>query len=141
MSTEGPLQLHELHACADPDCLGKVHCLLEDMWAGSPDVSEVDRAMFETAVIEIAANIVQHSTAEGPVNCNLTLEVYPERLDAHFRDDGLTAAVNLDTAAMPDALTESGRGLALAKAAVDTLSYERTNGTNHWTLRRSRTHH
>jgi serine/threonine-protein kinase RsbW len=141
MTKDKPLQVHELHACADPDCLAKVYRLLEDMWAGSPDVSATDRVMFETAVIEIAGNIVQHGVAEGegPVNCNLTLELYPDRLEANFKDDGRTAAVDIDAATMPDALAEGGRGLALAKAAVDILMYERHNGANHWTLRRTRT--
>lgn len=138
MSAGGPLQVHELHACTDPECLGKVHNLLTDMWATSKDVSELDRTMFETAVIEIAANIVQHGTAEGPVTCNLILEVYPDRLDAHFKDDGVTANVDIGAARMPDALAETGRGLAMAKAAVDVLTYERRNGDNFWTLSRTR---
>jgi serine/threonine-protein kinase RsbW len=140
MSTDKPLHVHELHACADPDCLAKVHRLLEDMWAGSPDVSGEDRVMFEMAVIEIAGNIVQHGVGEddGPVNCNLTLHVYQERLEANFKDDGRTAPVDIDTVAMPDPLAESGRGLALAKAAVDVFIYERHNGANHWTLCRTR---
>lgn len=89
--TAEPLQIHEFHACADPECLGKVHNLLAEMWDTSPDVSELDRAMFETAVIEIAANIIRHGNDEGSTLCNLTLEVYPDRLEAHLRDDGLIA--------------------------------------------------
>ena len=141
MSKDKPLQVHELHACADPDCLAKVFQLLEDMWASSPDISETDRVMFETAVIEIAGNIVQHGIGEdeGPVNCNLTLKVYPDSLEAHFKDDARTAPVDIDTVAMPDPLAESGRGLALAKAAADVLMYERHHGAKHWTLRRTRT--
>lgn len=142
MNNDNPLQVHELHACADPECLAKVHSLLEDMWAGTPDVSGTDRVMFEMAVIEIAGNIVQHVVGEdeGPVNCNLTLKVHPNRLEAHFKDDGRSAPVDIDIDAvsMPDPLAESGRGLALAKAAVDFLSYERHKGANHWTLRRTR---
>lgn len=133
------LQVHELHACADPECLGKVHNLLAEMWGTSPDVSELDRAMFETAVIEIAANIVRHGSDEGRTVCNLILELYPDRLDARFKDDGLIAHVNIDAAAMPDSFAESGRGLAMAKAAVDVLTYERHNGDNYWTLSRTRT--
>ena len=139
MSTGGRLQVHELHACTDPECLGKVHNLLADMWAISTDVSELDQMMFETAVIEIAANIVQHGTEEGPVNCNLVLEVYPDRLDAHFKDDGVTAHVDIGAATLPDAFAESGRGLAMVKAAVDVLTYERRDGDNFWKLSRTRT--
>ncbi|MFJ5698485.1 ATP-binding protein [Arthrobacter sp. NPDC093139] len=139
MSTGGRLQVHELHACTDPECLNKVHSLLAEMWTTSTDVSEVDRVMFETAVIEVAGNIVQHGAEAGSVNCNLILEVYPERLDAHFRDDGVTAHVDIGAAQMPEAFAETGRGLAMAKAAVDVLSYERRNGDNYWKLSRTRT--
>jgi serine/threonine-protein kinase RsbW len=139
VSTGGRLQVHELLACTDPECLGMVLDLLADMWAISTDVSELDQMMFETAVIEIAANIVQHGTEEGPVNCNLVLEVYPDRLDAHFKDDGVTAHVDIGAATMPDAFAESGRGLAMVKAAVDVLTYERRDGDNFWKLSRTRT--
>ncbi|WP_104175787.1 ATP-binding protein [Arthrobacter sp. Y81] len=136
---QGRLQIHELHACADPECLDKVHDLLAEMWSTSPDVTETDRAMFEIAVIEIAANIVRHGSDEGRTLCNLILEVYPERLGARFKDDGLIAHVNIESAAMPDVFAESGRGLAIAKAAVDVLTYERHNGANFWSLSRTRT--
>jgi serine/threonine-protein kinase RsbW len=95
--------------------------------------------MFETAVIEVAGNIVQHGAGAGSVNCNLILEVYPDRLDAHFKDDGGTAYVDIGAAHMPEALAETGRGLAMAKAAVDVLTYERRNGGNYWKLSRTRT--
>jgi anti-anti-sigma factor len=133
------IQMHELHVCVDPDCLRKVHSLLAAMWTTSTDVSELDRMMFETAVMEIAANIVQHAPDKDPTKCNLILEVYPERLDALFKDDGRMAVVNVNAAEMPHALAESGRGLAIAKAAVDVLKYERHNGDNIWKLSRTRT--
>jgi anti-anti-sigma factor len=133
------IQMHELHVCVDPDCLRKVHSLLAAMWSTSTDVSELDRMMFETAVMEIAANIVQHAPDKDSIMCNLSLEVYPERLDAIFKDDGRMVVVNVGEAEMPHALAESGRGLAIAKAAVDVLKYERHNGDNIWKLSRTRT--
>ncbi len=139
MTGGGRIQMHELHVCVDPDCLRKVHSLLAAMWATSTDVSELDRIMFETAVMEIAANIVQHAPDKDPTKCNLILEVYPERLDALFKDDGRMVLVNVNEAEMPHALAESGRGLAIAKAAVDVLKYERHNGDNIWKLSRTRT--
>ena len=137
--SQGLERLYELHACAGPDFLEEVHCFLERVWATSPDVSGIDRMMFETAVIEIAANIIEHGSPGAGPQCELTIEVYPDRLDAHFSDDGIIALVNVDTAAMPDALAEGGRGLAIAKAALDGLTYERRNNTNFWTLNRVRT--
>jgi serine/threonine-protein kinase RsbW len=38
-----------------------------------------------------------------------------------------------------DSFAESGRGLAMAKAAVDVLTCERHDGDNYWTLSRTRT--
>lgn len=37
-----------------------------------------------------------------------------------------------------DSFAESGRGLAMAKAAVDVLTYERHNGDNDWKPSRTR---
>lgn len=133
------LNVHELSGPVNPGCLEKVDLLLRQVWATSADVSGTDRIMFETAVIEIAANIIQHGSAEVSINCTLTIEVYPDRLDAQFRDDGIAALVDLDTASMPDPLAESGRGIAMAKASLDVLAYERHNDKNVWTLSRLRT--
>jgi serine/threonine-protein kinase RsbW len=132
-------QVYELQSCADLEFLEKVHGLLQQVWTTSPDVSGADRTMFETAVIEIAANIVEHGCAEAGTDCSITIEVYPDRLDARFKDDGIAALVNVDTAAMPGPLAERGRGLAIAKAALDVLAYERHNNNNFWTLSRTRT--
>ena len=134
--SQGRLNVHELKGRVGPGCLEKVDLLLQEVWATSADVSGTDRTMFETAVIEIAGNIVQHGSSEASINCTLTIEVYPDRLDAHFRDDGVAAPVNIDTASMPDPLAESGRGLAMAKAALDALVYERHDNNNFWTLSR-----
>lgn len=132
-------QVYELHACAGPDYLEKVHRLLQRVWDTSPDVSGADRTMFESAVAEIAANIIEHGCAMPTTTCNLTIEVSPDRLDARFTDDGVAVLVNVDAASMPDALAERGRGLAIAKAALDVLAYERHNNSNLWTLSRKRT--
>lgn len=134
--SQGRLNVHELNGPVDPGCLEKVDLLLQQVWATSADVSGTDRTLFETAVIEIAANIIQHGAGEGSINYTLTIEVYPDRLDAHFRDDGIAAQVDIDALSMPDPLAESGRGLAIAKAALDVLAYERQNNNNNWTLSR-----
>jgi serine/threonine-protein kinase RsbW len=136
--SQGSRQVHELNACADTEYLEKVHGFLQQVWATSSDVSVTDRTMFETAVMEIAANIIEHGD-EARTSCSITIEVYPDRLDARFKDDGIAALVNVDTAAMPGPLAERGRGLAIAKAALDVLAYERHNNNNFWTLSRTRT--
>ncbi|SDO33986.1 serine/threonine-protein kinase RsbW [Nakamurella panacisegetis] len=130
---------HSLHACVDPDCLGKVHALVEQLWAESVDVAEIDRILFESAVLEIAGNIVQHSVSDQPILCNLTLRIYPTRLEAVFCDTAEEAAVDVESATMPDDLAESGRGLAMTKRALDQLSYQREGHVNCWRLSRTRT--
>ena len=132
-------QVHRLQVWADRGFLEEVHSLLEGVWAESADVSETDQMMFSTAVIEVAANIIEHGSHEATVRCDLTIEVYADHLEARFRDDGTKAMVDLDTAAMPNPLAEAGRGLAMAKAALDVLSYERRNNANVWILSRTRT--
>jgi len=54
----------------------------------------------------------------------------------HLRDGGppLEEAVT----AMPDTDSENGRGLALARVALDDLEYERVDGHNEWTMVRRR---
>ena len=39
---------------------------------------------------------------------------------------------------MPDTGSEAGRGLALARIALDDLSYERVGAHNEWTMIRRR---
>jgi serine/threonine-protein kinase RsbW len=64
--------------------------------------------------------------------------VHLDRIEGEFLDNGCRAEVDLATAAMPRAMSESGRGLALTLAAVDELVYRRDGGTNHWRIVRLR---
>ncbi len=137
--TAQPVVEHSLHACVDPDCLGKVHGLIEDLWAEATDVAETDRILFESAVMEIAGNIVQHSVSDQEIVCNLILRISPTRLEAVFRDTAEEAVVDLESATLPDDLVEHGRGLAMTKRAVDQLSYQREGPLNCWRLSRTRT--
>src|SRR5689334_13923611 len=118
----------ELSAPATPDMLELVHAALEQLWAANDDVGTVDRVRFETAVIEILGNIVEHAyeldaPSAGNRRFDVTLWVTPSELGAAFGDDGVPMSLDLSAVAMPDDLAESGRGLALAMAAVDDLSY------------------
>lgn len=129
----------ELSAPATPEMLDLVHAVLERLWEAHPDVETVDRVRFETAVIEILGNIVEHAyeldaPAAGSRRFDVVLTATPTELVASFGDDGIPMAIDLSSVAMPDDLAESGRGLALAMAAVDDLSYERDGGRNLWRL-------
>lgn len=128
----------ELSAPATPEMLDLVHSVLEQLWAAHEDVTAADRARFETAVIEILGNIVEHAYEldEGSASrrFEVTLAATHTELVAAFGDDGVPMAIDLSTVGMPDDLAESGRGLALALAAVDDLSYTREGGRNLWRL-------
>jgi serine/threonine-protein kinase RsbW len=127
-----------LQARADPDCLSRVHELVAALWADAPDVAGVDRITFETAVAEVAANIVQHAAAEGVVDFDLEVRAFPDRLEALFADNGLAADVDVAARELPDETAESGRGIALAWAALDELTYQRDGAVNRWRLVRRR---
>jgi serine/threonine-protein kinase RsbW len=124
---------------AVPESLDRVHGLLEEVWADHPDVQPEDRMRFEIGVTEIAGNIVEHAAAPAPVDFHLAVEVHQDRLVARFRDPGRRVEVDFDQAEMPDAMSESGRGLALVLAVVDELTYRHDGSENHWLVVRRRT--
>ena len=135
---------HSICTAAVPASLDLVHTLLEAVWASCPDVQADDRMRFELGVIEITGNIVEHAAAPAPIDFHLCVEVFDDRLEARFRDPGRRVEVDFDTTAMPhvtavpDALPESGRGLALVLAVVDQLTYRHDGSENHWLSMRRR---
>ncbi|NYD41677.1 ATP-binding protein [Nocardioides panaciterrulae] len=130
----------ELSAPADPAIIDLLHGLLEQVWLRHPDVEDADRIRFEMAVVEVLANIVEHAyrldqpAGDGQRRFTVCLAVTPEALQAAFADNGLPMELDLSRVAMPDEHAESGRGLALAAAALDDLAYSRNDGRNHWRL-------
>lgn len=131
---------HELlEATAEPAALNEVHRALAALWADVPDVTDIDRMSFETAVAEVAANVVNY--CGGPVAFTLELWAAADRLEARFTDAGTAALADgvVEAAGLPDdELAEGGRGLALARATLDDLRYERDGAVNRWTLVRRR---
>lgn len=122
---------------ADLTLVDAVHDALEDLWRRVPEVSDEDRMLFALAVSEVATNVVEH--AEGPKHATVTvrLEVDAAMLTAVMTDDADPALIRLDRVAMPGEDAESGRGLALALAALDDLEHDPGDG-NVWRLRRRR---
>lgn len=129
---------HVLDAAAGPDALERVHGLIDSLWADTPDVADADRIGFETAVIEIAANILEHACGGIHVDMRLEVRAHADRVEARFTDTGHPTLVDLASAEMPGELAEDGRGLALARAAVDELSYQRDGAVNRWRIVRRR---
>jgi len=128
-----------LVAPAEPAALDQVHDLLQALWEDAGDVTLEDRICFETAVTEIAGNIVLHAPDGSPLDFTVEVSVHPDRIEARFRDAGRRAHVDLTTARLPEDLAESGRGLALALAGVDELEYRRDGTINRWRVTRRRT--
>lgn len=121
---------HLLQATAGPELLEPVHDLLARLWADEPGVDERDRIRFEIAVAEVAANIAEHGA--GAARVSLRLSSSPDRIQAVFEDDGAPVEARPEQPPAGDA--ERGRGLLLARAAVDRFSYERAGATNRWVL-------
>ena len=125
-----------LEALSVPESIEDLHDLMAQARRDHPEVGQEDLMMLETAVVEIAGNVVQHGRPEGRVAYRLRLEVLDDRLRVHLDDSG-SSAVPWPPGGT-DPLAEGGRGLALAGAAVDRIDYERVGDQNRWVLERLR---
>lgn len=123
---------------ATPEAIEAVHNELDSIWEDAPFVPSMDQMVFTTAVIETASNVVQHGRplAGDPVELGVTMTVSPFRLQAKVSAyNAVEPIVPPEDAQMPeDDAAESGRGLALIKALVTTLTFERQDGANTWIL-------
>jgi serine/threonine-protein kinase RsbW len=122
---------------AEPDAVEALHEELELLWEKAPFVSDMDRMTFATAVVEAASNVVQHCVAEpgATVELGVDITVSMSLLRARISEYGaVSAEPDLEHAGLPDDESESGRGLALIRALVTTVTYERQGDTNVWTL-------
>lgn len=123
---------------AAPEALDSVHDELDQVWARHEDVSTTDRFRFLTAVMEILGNVVEHAyhpDVRAPQRrLELVVTVAEDELVAQISDNGIPVSLDLSTVTMPDEDAESGRGLALALAALDDLTYDRTDDRNLWRL-------
>ena len=126
---------HQLRAGAGPELLGPVHELLTRFWADEPDVPVDRRVRFEIAVAEVAANIAEHGAAAGAREVVLELRSSPDGLHAVFEDDGGPLQLPPEDTALPPEDAERGRGLVMARSAVDSLQHRRDGDTNRWVLR------
>ncbi|MGW5324192.1 ATP-binding protein [Rhodococcus pyridinivorans] len=135
--TEGPSGRWELSATTREGTLDRIMDLTAEMFAAE-QLDDSDRMPFELAVAEIGANIIEHAGHGELVTLTLQLQLFPDRLEAWFVDNGNPARVDLRSVELPDALAERGRGLAIALAALDELEYRRRTGTNRWKLVRYR---
>lgn len=127
----------ELCLPAVPASLDVIHDHLEQLWSHRAGVAEADRWRFETAVAEVAGNIIKHSTPVGDtqgVTLSFAVQADAGSIRGIVVDDGQETDVDLDTVQMPGVQAEDGRGLALAVSLCDVVRYERVGSTNRWTV-------
>lgn len=114
--------------------LGDVRQTLAKVWSAHPEVPESVRAEIAIATGEIAANIVEHASRGRTTELRMEVVVLEDEVQVRFIDNGHRLDVDLDAVQMPDAMAERGRGLAVARAVLRNLSYQRTDDGNLWTL-------
>lgn len=135
--------MSELHAVrlvleAVPEQVDALQDEIARLWESVPAVSSADRIRFEMALVEIFANIVEHSVRHHPGpplrQVTIDLRITDAVVEAQFADDGRPVVLDLSDVTMPPPDAEDGRGLALTIAAVDDLAYEREGDINRWTV-------
>jgi serine/threonine-protein kinase RsbW len=129
---------YRLFGFSVPDSVDELQDLLQKAAGEHPEVAPEDLMLFETAIVEIVGNVVEHGRPLGKVVWAFRLRVQPDRLEGRLSDDGQAYAGGTWTSAMPDELAEAGRGFALAQATLDEFEYARVDGVNHWTMVRRR---
>jgi len=112
--------------------LDSVHYTLEGFWQRLGEgAAEEWKMLFELAVCEIAANIIEHARADV-MQFDISITRDGNRVIAEFIDTGRPYPKTAKRAR--DENEERGRGLLLAEKVLDELIYERTGATNNWRL-------
>ena len=127
-----------LTGLAVPESIDRLQDLLGEVRNDHPELDETDLYMLETAVVEIHGNVVEHGKPSGSVVYAFELEVHPDRLVGVLADTGSASPDLRQLENSTDLMAESGRGLWLAKATLDELTYGRTGDRNTWMLVRFR---
>jgi serine/threonine-protein kinase RsbW len=123
-----------------PRELDVVHELLRELWTDLPDLEPIDRFAFETALVELAGNVLEHADDGRGLTCEIRVTAEGDALAAQLQDTGRAAEVDLGERAMPDPLADRGRGIPLIQALVDDLAYERDGSVNRWRIARRLQH-
>ena len=131
---------------AVPATLEAVHFELNQFWTDvnselTSSVTDRWKLEFVTALAEICANIIKHAFAgsSDPGTMLLHLRLYKNRVEVEITDDGAffheQPGATEPTLGPDTDLPESGRGLQVARALLDTLRYRRSQESkNHWLL-------
>ncbi|MDQ4501508.1 ATP-binding protein [Sinomonas sp. ASV322] len=121
---------------ATPQIVDAVQDELARMWIDAMVIGPGDRLPFELAVIEVVTNTVKHARPPGgEVQLDLEVEVRADLLLARLFELGAWPAIIPEgSGEMPGPEAEAGRGLALARQLLTTITCERHDGANVWTL-------
>ena len=125
-----PSEPQALTTSATPEALERFDGLLAKTWLENSHVPEAIRMQVGIAVAEIGANIIKHS---APAQVRMEVKALASEVWVEFEDDGMPVDIDLSNISLPVDMAETGRGLALAQAALARLSYRR-DAANHWTL-------
>jgi serine/threonine-protein kinase RsbW len=116
-----------------PETLADIARFLDEALSSHQHVPDTVRMQVSIAAGEIGANIMEHAGRAQPVNIRMEVRVLIDEVWVEFVDNGAPAELDLTAVGMPDDMAERGRGLALAQAVLEKLTYRR-NAKNHWTL-------
>ena len=121
-----------IETLAIPECLDEVHDLIRAVTAegGVPEEAVI---RFESAAVEVVGNVVEHAAVANS-QVSVTVEIGDGWLRGIVEDDGAPAPVDLEAVAMPEELSDGGRGLAIAVHMLDDFTYERRQERNIWRL-------
>ena len=104
-----------------------------------PDLDAGDLMMFETAVIEVAGNVVEHGRRPGSVTWAFRLSVLPDRLEARCPTAARSTRAARGGRRCPQ--TRSRRTAAGSRSRRPSSTPSTTSapdGVNHWTMLRQR---
>jgi glycosyltransferase involved in cell wall biosynthesis/anti-sigma regulatory factor (Ser/Thr protein kinase) len=123
-----------IEALWGPDFPGEIQRTLDDVWVEHREVPPPIRMEMEIAAAEVGNNVLDHAGRGRDLRVRMEVWVLDDHVRVEFKDDGLPADMDLAAIHMPDAMAESGRGLALARASLREMAYQRDVDGNRWTL-------
>lgn len=131
--SEAGKEEYVLEGFAVPEQLDAVHALLAEAASENPTLDPMDVMLFETAIIEIANNVVEYGRPSGKVRWKFVIRVLEHQIEAELDDTGQTFTPTQGRE-MPGEDAEGGRGLPLAEALLDQIEFKRMGDTNHWRM-------
>ena len=88
-----------LKLSSPPNDVNDVLDFVEAQLSQHPDLDDLDRMKFLTALIELGSNVIQHADNGSGVTCPLTLSVEDEQIHAQLSDSSEVGASNWRPAA------------------------------------------